>query len=69
MKIKKEEEYFSLQDFNLNIDMKKELGKMMCNILVTELMKVPLVKGQVEEFFDGIGQEKTPEVVLESCHI
>ena len=66
---KKEEEYIALEDFNLNIDMKKELGKIMCNIPVTELMKVPLVRSQVEELFDGIGQENTPKVVLESSHM
>ena len=38
---KKEEEDLSLEDFNLNIDIKKELSKIMCKVPVTELMKVP----------------------------
>ena len=41
----------------------------MCNILVTELMNVPSVRSQVEEFFDSICQEETPEVALESSDI
>ena len=63
----KKEEDLALGDLNLNIDIEKELSKIMCNIPITELMKVPSVRSQVEEFFDGIGQEKTPEVVLEYC--
>ena len=41
----------------------------MCNIPITELMNVPSVRSQVEEFLDGIGQYKTPEFALESSHI
>ena len=52
---KKEEEDLALGDLNLNIDIEKELSKIMCNIPITELMNVPSVRSQVEEFFDGIG--------------
>ena len=41
----------------------------MCNIPITKLMNVPSVGSQVEQFFDGIGQDKTPKFALESIHI
>ena len=66
---KKEEEDLALGDLNLNIDIEKELSKIMCNIPVTDLMNVPSVRIQVEEFFDGIGQDKTPKFALEPNRI
>ena len=62
---KNEEENLSLGDLNMNINIEKELSKIMCNIPITELMNVPSVRSQIEEFFDGIGQDKTLEFALE----
>ena len=41
----------------------------MCSIPITELMNVPSVRSQVEEFFDGIFQDKTPEFTVELAHM
>ena len=65
---KKEEEDLALGDLNLNIDIEKELSKIMCSIPITELMNVPSVRIQVEEFFDSVGQDKAPEFALEFGH-
>ena len=48
MKTRKEEEDLALGDLNLNIDIEKELSKIMGNIPITELMKVPSVRSEVE---------------------
>ena len=66
---KKEEEDLALGDLNLNIDIEKELSKIMCSIPITELMNVPSVRSRVEEFFDSIAQDKTPEFALEPDRI
>ena len=41
----------------------------MQNVSLSELVKLPSVKVQVQQFFDNIPVANTPEIVYESCHI
>ena len=41
----------------------------MQNVSLTELVKLPLIKDQVQKFFDNIPVANAPEIVYESCHI
>ena len=41
-------------EYDLNINIEKELDKITQNIPLTELIKIPSVKNQVIEFFDSL---------------
>ena len=58
-----------LCDYDLGIDIEQELHKVMQNVSLGELVKLPFVKDQVQRFFDNILVANAPEIVYESCHI
>ena len=41
----------------------------MQNVPLSELVKLPMVKDQVQHFFDRIPIANTPRFAYESCHI
>ena len=41
----------------------------MQNVSLGELVKLPSIKDQVQQFFDNIPVANAPEIVYESCHI
>ena len=64
-----ESEEHDLCDYDLGIDIEQELHKVMQNVSLSELVTLPSVKYQVQQFFDNIPVENAPEIVYESCHI
>ena len=58
-----------LCDYDLGIDIEHELHKVMQNVSLGELVKLPSVKDQVQQFFDNIPVVNAPEIVYETCHI
>ena len=41
----------------------------MQSVPLSELVKLPIVKDQVQDFFDKIPMENAPRIAYESCHI
>ena len=64
---KEEEVEHDLCDYDLGINIEKGLHKVMQSIPLSELVKFPIVKDQVQQFFDKI--PIAPKIVYESCHI
>ena len=48
-----------LPEYDLDINIERELDKVMHNIPLTEWMKIPSVKEQVVEFFESIPETST----------
>ena len=48
-----------LPEYDLDINIERELDKVMHNIPLTKLMKIPSVKEQVVEFFESIPETST----------
>ena len=67
---KKEEESHRLSqcDYDLDIDIEKELNKVMQSVPLFELMKLSTIKEQVQEFFDKIPLKDEPKIDFGSCH-
>ena len=64
-----EEVEHDLYDYDLGIDIEKELHKLMQNVPLSELVKLPMVKNQVQQFFDNIPVANDPKIIYESCHV
>ena len=64
-----EEVEHDLCDYDLGIDIEKELHKVMQSVPLSDLIKLPTFKDQVQQFFDRILIENAPMIVYESCHI
>ena len=52
-----------LCDYDLGIDIEQELHKVMQNVSLSELIKLPSVKDQVQQIFDNNPVANTPEIV------
>ena len=58
-----------LCDYDLGIDIEQELHKVMQIVSLGELVKLPSIKDQVQQFFDNIPVANALEIFYESCHI
>ena len=58
-----------LCDYHLGIDIEQELHKVMQNVSLSELVKLPSVKDQVQQLFDNIPIANSPKIIYESFHI
>ena len=66
-----EEEEWEEQDFcdyDLWVNIEQKLHKVMQNVSLGELVKLPSVKDQVQRFFDNIPMANAPDTIYESCH-
>ena len=52
-----ESEEHDLCNYDLRIDIEQELHKVMQNVPLSELVKLPSIKDQVQQFFDSIQQQ------------
>ena len=59
----------NLCNYDLGIDIEQELHKVMQNVSLGELVKLPSVKDQVQRVFDNILVDNAPDIFYESCHI
>ena len=57
-----------LCDYDLGIDIEKELHKVMQNVSMSELVKLPSIKDQVQQFLIT-SQWLMLLILFESCHI